>query len=483
MRVLTSTEETQNFSKDSGIIVLNPKAVYIVQSEGEVPLVVDKALEQGVTITPRGSGTGIPSQSVGRGFVLVQDRKAVRVEGASVFCEPAAIKADVNSDLESEQRWLPVDPSSYRMCSVGGMVSNNSSSARTFKYGSTIDYVEELRVLLPGKGICLIAPLKLEDALHSHTPISEIANLIVENWKTINRESPKVSKNSCGYRLDKVLHDGIFDLPKLFVGSEGTLGIITEIKFRTIAKKSEKALVVVDVGNLSDLEMTVGRLRSHSPTALEMIGKSIFVKSGNQKLLESLTKSVDGYLVYCEFDGDSELEIETHLEGLSADELIMQFDPLVATDVDQINRAWDVRSKTLVVAEELRSGSRYAVPGVEDLIVPREKLGELLEFLQNLFEGRGLEYISYGHAGDANLHVRPLLDPREEKDRKILEDIMRDCFEKVWKMEGSMTGEHGDGMLRANYVQEQYKETHEIMLNIRRILDPKGLLNPGVKIV
>ena len=122
MRVLTSPEETQNFSKDSGIIVLNPKAVYIVQSEEEIPLVADKAVDQGITLTPRGSGTGIPSQSVGRGFVLVQDRKAVRVEGAGVLCEPAAIKADVNSALDRDRRWMPVDPSSYRMCSVGGMV-------------------------------------------------------------------------------------------------------------------------------------------------------------------------------------------------------------------------------------------------------------------------------------------------------------------------------------------------------------------------
>ena len=119
---------------------------------------------------------------------------------------------------------------------------------------------------------------------------------------------------------------------------------------------------------------------------------------------------------------------------------------------------------------------------MEDLVVPPEMLADLVRLLIDQFERRGLEYISYGHAGDANLHARPLLDPSDPKGRKVLEELMEDCFEAVWKMGGSMTGEHGDGMLRAKYVERQYPKTFWIMREMKKIYDPNGILNPGVKL-
>ena len=119
---------------------------------------------------------------------------------------------------------------------------------------------------------------------------------------------------------------------------------------------------------------------------------------------------------------------------------------------------------------------------VEDLVVPPGKLRDLLAFLETTFADLGLEFISYGHAGDANLHVRPLLDLSDGRDKKLHTEIMRNCFEEVWKMGGSITGEHGDGLLRAEYVKEQYRETYELMVQIKEIYDPKWLMNPGVKL-
>ncbi|MDV3293532.1 MAG: hypothetical protein LYZ70_04615, partial [Nitrososphaerales archaeon] len=147
-----------------------------------------------------------------------------------------------------------------------------------------------------------------------------------------------------------------------------------------------------------------------------------------------------------------------------------------------IARAWELRNETLTVAAEIRRGSRLPVPGVEDLVVPPEKLGELVKLLLGAFGRRGLEYISYGHAGDANLHMRPLLDPNSPADRRVLEGLMSECFEAVWKMGGSITGEHGDGMLRAPFVERQYRRTYALMKEVKRLYDPRGMMNPGVKI-
>ena len=141
-----------------------------------------------------------------------------------------------------------------------------------------------------------------------------------------------------------------------------------------------------------------------------------------------------------------------------------------------------MRNETLTLAQEIRKGTKTVAPGVEDLVVPPERLGDLVKLLVEQFESRGLEYISYGHAGDANLHARPLMDVTERKGREALDELMQDCFEAVWKMRGSMTGEHGDGMLRAKYVERQYPKTYWIMREVKEAYDPKGILNPGVKI-
>jgi FAD/FMN-containing dehydrogenase len=119
---------------------------------------------------------------------------------------------------------------------------------------------------------------------------------------------------------------------------------------------------------------------------------------------------------------------------------------------------------------------------VEDLVVPPVRLGDLIKAQVDAFERRGLDYISYGHAGDANLHMRPLLDSKSPADMRILQDIMEESFEAVWKMGGSITGEHGDGMLRAAYVKRQYPHSYDVMREVKAAFDPNGILNPGVKI-
>jgi FAD/FMN-containing dehydrogenase len=174
--------------------------------------------------------------------------------------------------------------------------------------------------------------------------------------------------------------------------------------------------------------------------------------------------------------------VERSLEKAS-ESAIVGHDPIAVTDPGRVAAAWEVRNETLTLAMEVRRGSSVFVPGVEDLVVPPDRLGALVELLTDQFAGRGLPYVSYGHAGDANLHARPLLDPAREADRRALNEMMEECFESVWKMGGSITGEHGDGMLRAEFVRRQYPRTFHIMKEIRELYDPKGLLGPGVKIV
>jgi len=481
LRVLSKETELEELSRDAGIIRLRPKVGYAAISEKEVETVVLEAVRNEIPLTARGGGTSIPSQSVGSGVVLLQDGfRAEFTPSGMVRCEPAVVKYDLNAILDQSERWMPVDPSSYRNCTVGGMVANNSSGIRTPRYGSTIDYVEALRVVIPSVGARSATRVPLEEALSADEVTRSIAELLLENWKTIISEQPHVTKNSSGYRLEKVLHDGIFDLPKLLTGSEGTLGVFTEVTFTTLAKAGSRILLIAETG-LEELGKLVSAIRMHSPTAIELVDKSVFKRTRRESRIAKFSRTEGEYLLFSEFEGVEE-SLQEKITALAISR-VEGFEPIVLTNPSDVRDAWDVRNETLTLATEIKEGTRILVPGVEDLVVPTERLGDLVKLLKDQFEKRGLGYISYGHACDANLHARPLLDPSLPMDRKMLEEIMEESFEAVWRMGGSMTGEHGDGMIRAPYVARQYPKSHWIMKRVREIIDPKGILNPSVKIV
>ena len=480
MRRITENPDLDQLSIDAGIVKLRPQIGLVAESEEEVVKAMSEGELRGLSVTPRGGGTSIPSQSVGEGMILLQQRQEVAISSeGDAKVQPGIVKADLNKKLAAAGRWMPVDPSSYAGCTVGGMVANNSSGVRTMKYGSTLDFVKALRAVVPGEGPKPVQPLPLEKALGGDARVRKVASLIVDNMEAIRREQPKVTKNSSGYRLEKVVHEGIFDLPKLLVGSEGTLCVFTEVTFATRTPPKWRLLLIVECA-LDELDRVAGSFREYGPSGLELVDKSVFRATNRWETIAKYSRAESPYLVFCEFDGDSGDSSSKASE--LAGSRVASFDPLVLTAPAEIAQAWEARSEVLTLAQEMRKGSKIVVPGVEDLTVPPDRLADLVKVLRDAFERRGLEYISYGHAGDANLHARPLLDITERGGRAMLEDIMEECFEAVWRMGGTMTGEHGDGMLRAKYVERQYPKTYWIMKEVKSLFDPEGVLNPGVKI-
>jgi FAD/FMN-containing dehydrogenase len=480
MKVLSKDSELDQLSKDSGIMTIRPRVGYVAATEEEVASVLEEAAATGEPVTPRGAGTAIPSQSIGWGAVLLQEReRAELLPGGNVRCEPALVKGELNRILDRSGRWMPVDPSSYLSATVGGMAANNSSGVRTPRYGSTMRYVESLRAVVPGQGARNFEAVTLEDALSGDPLARKIAQLLLDNMKTILDEQPKVTKNSSGYRLEKVIHDGLLDAPKLLVGSEGTLGVFTEVTFSTLGRQRPRALLIVEA-DLAGLDSAVAAFGAHSPTAVELVDKSVFRRMGREERIAKYSRADSEYLIFCELEGTEE-SLREKLEEVAAS-AVAGLEPLVLSAASDVKAAWEVRNETLTLALEVREGGKVLVPGVEDLVVPPDRLGDLVRLLKDQFEGRGLGYISYGHARDANLHARPLLDPASPSGRRTLEEMMEESFEAVWRMGGSMTGEHGDGMLRAPYVERQYPRSYPVMKQVKEAFDPKGLLNPGVKV-
>ena len=318
--------------------------------------------------------------------------------------------------------------------------------------------------------------LKLEEAASLGAPFSISVEIVADARKEILEETPRVTKNSCGYRLERVIEGDYANLAALLVGSEGTLGVFTEVAFRILAGPPDRKLLIVEC-TFDELDQTVTKLKSLEPSAIELLDKSVFERTGRSKMLTKYARTDRPYLVFCEVES----AIEEQGQESSLDSVV-DLDPLFIQGGAELSEAWGVRNETLVLAGEIRKGTKTLLPGVEDLVVPPDRLGDLVSFMMGQFEGRGLEYISYGHAGDANLHMRPLLDRDSPHDRRILEGLMEESFEKVWRLGGSITGEHGDGMIRAPYVERQYPRTYQVMQDVKAAFDPKGLLNPGVKV-
>ncbi len=480
MKVVEERNVLEEMSRDAGIATIVPRAAFLADTEEDLLAAVAEAERRGVALTARGGGTSIPDQALGDGMILLQRRQRVsEPPGGGVSCEPGVVKQELNRVLDRSGLWMPVDPSSYKACTVGGMVANNSSGSRTLAYGSTVDYVEELRGFVPAVGLRAVRPVREEELGNEPPAMRRAAELLLDNRKEIEDERPRVTKNSCGYRLERVLHDGMVDFPKLMVGSEGTLCLFSQVRFRALVKPASRMLLLIE-SPLEEIDRCVSVVREQGPSAVELVDKSVFRKTGREDLLEPYSRSEAPFLVFCEFEAEKGGGLL--LERLAGSE-ISGFDPLVLTSLAEVSQAWDVRNQTLAVAGELRDGARVPLPGVEDLVVPQPRLGDLIKAVTGGFEERGLQYISYGHAGDANLHMRPLLDPGSRRDLGILREVMEECFELVWRMGGSISGEHGDGRLRAEFVKSQYPRTHSLMKEVREVLDPKGLLNPGVKIV
>jgi FAD/FMN-containing dehydrogenase len=193
MRKSTRDAELRELSRDGGILTLTPKVAYFAETEEEVVRAMREASVAGLSVTPRGGGTGIPTQSVGRGAILLQSRRHVEVRSDHAICHPGVVKAELNMALTAADRWMPVDPSSYASCTVGGMVANNSSGIRTPKYGSTIDYVMGLRVAFADGEAKPVSPIPAEEALHSDPRTRKAASLVLENISEIMDERPNVT--------------------------------------------------------------------------------------------------------------------------------------------------------------------------------------------------------------------------------------------------------------------------------------------------
>ena len=482
------------YSVDASIYKVVPKAVVTAETEEDIAAAVAYAGSAGVPITPRAAGTNLTGSAVGEGIILDCGRMnrilELNVEERWVRVQPGLNLNEFNKKLEPHGLMFGPDPSSRDMCKLGGMLANNSAGPHTLRYGSVKDNVHAIRLHLT-TGAWLTAETLADGdpatgaLLAAHPPLAETLALVRKHADLIRSRKPKVSKNSTGYNLFGLvdgLDQGIVDLPKLFVGSEGTLGVISEATLKLVEKPTATATALIHFKHLEDVGQAVFDLLPLTPMALEVMDANTLDLIG--RAAHGVPADAAATLL-AEFDGSLGLSIAAILERVKA--ICRQYrlcqDPTIAVEKEHQEQLWKARNAlypTLYRYDAKKKPINY----VDDVVVPADRIAELVEYLSSFFKHQDVSVAIFGHIGNGNAHIVPLLDVSDRHDFEAMVAGYHEIHQTVvTRFGGSICGEHGDGRVRAEFVPKYFgEELYALFKQVKAAFDPRTVLNPGVKI-
>lgn len=493
------------FATDGSIFTVLPSLVVYPRSEADVRKTARftwQLAERGrvIPITARGLGTDQSGAALGTGIVMAFPAHMHRIlefdgKTGDVIVEPGITFGKLQQTLQTHGRCLPCAPASAEYSTVGGAIANNASGEKSFKYGAMRQFTKSLRVVLANGELIetrRLSKRELSKKMGLTTFEGEMYRaldaLIEEHKQQLADAALHVSKNTAGYALTDVKRkDGSFDLTPLMVGSQGTLGIVTDATLSTLPYSAETTVVTAFVDDLHVADQILNELRAlpESPSAIEMVDQHLldFVDRQNPNQLSKIIEKPFSQLVlFIEFDHANQRVQKKLVKRATKILSKAQVKYEVATDEADKDRLWQVRhaAASLLAHQE---GKARALPIIDDGIVPADKTTLLISKMYELFDQHKLPVAVWGHAGDANLHVQPFFDLAQVGDRQKVFRIIEDYYSLVISLGGSTSGSFGDGRLRAPYLKKLYGDAlYDIFEKTKRIFDPHNTLNPGVKI-
>jgi len=499
--VMTSKDALDYFSTDGSVFTIRPKVIVYPRNTNDVRKVARftwQLAERGhiIPTTARGKGTDWSGAAIGEGVILVfpaHMNKILELDKDHVVVQPGAIYAKVEQSLHTHYRFLPPYPASLEYSTIGGAVANNSAGEKSFKYSDTRKYTKSLNVVLANgelieTGKLTKRELSKKKGLTTHEGLvyRKLDGLLDDNKHLIEKmKEIKVSKNTAGYALDKIKDKGTFDLTPLFVGSQGTLGIITQASLGTEPFNPNTTLGVGLFKALDNVTEAIKKIAELGPSMIEVVDENLLnFTHENQpsQLPDIVTKPFPKLAVLIEFDDANTANQRKKSKKLSKifDEYCYEYQ--TTADEHEKDSLWKIRHSSAVVIWQTVGNSK-AVPGVDDGIVPLDKLTEYIEKSYDLFKKHKLSIAIWGHGGDANLHMKPFLDLSSIGDRQRLFKLADDYYDMIIKLGGSTSGQHNDGRIRGPYLEKMYgKETYNLFVEVKKIFDPFGTMNPGVKV-
>lgn len=508
-------------SHDASIFEIKPQAVIFPKNVPDIQALVQyvnakKLAGENISITARAAGTDMSGGPLTTSLVLSFTKYFSRIKEIGddyAVVEPGVFYRDLEKELDARNLFFPSFPASKNLCALGGMLANNAGGEKTLAYGKTAKYVEELKAVLSDGKEYVLKPLnekelkeKMEGSDFEAGIYKKTYELLEKNFDLIKAAKPHVSKNSAGYALWDVWDRKTFDLTQLFVGSQGTLGIITEGKIKLLKKKPFTKLVVVFLKDLKILSQFVPEVLRVRPESLEsydrhtlllafqflpdllkvLKNENIFSLSWGflPEALMALRGGIPNLVVLVEIAGEDESDVEQRAEEVLKDTKSFGLQARITKSDKEAERFWAIRRESFNLLRKRVRGKQTA-PFIDDIVVSPLKLPEFLPKLNNILNqySRFFTYTVAGHIGDGNFHIIPLMDLNDKDARKIIPILSDEVYDLVLSFGGSITAEHNDGLIRSPYLLKMFGDkVYHLFEEIKKIFDPQDIFNPGKKV-
>lgn len=510
------------YGNDASIFEVYPKVITFPKSTKEVEKLVQfvkarKKDDPALSVTARSAGTDMSGGPLNNSIIVDFQKylsKFISQEGNVATTQPGIYYRDFEKETLKHNLFLPSYPASREICTVGGMINNNSGGEKTLNYGKTDIYVESLKTVLSDGKEYEFKPLsqkQLEDKINKNNFEGEIYKkiyeLILNNYDIIKKAKPDVSKNSAGYFLWNVYskETNIFDLTQLIIGAQGTLGLVTEAKLRLVPTLKYSQMVIVYLKSLDHLGRLINEVLPLKPESFETYDDHTFklatryfmtfAKQMGAKNILTFTwhflpdivtviaSRIPKLVLQIEFASDDKKQLDQKVKTLLLK--LGQFDlkTKVAPTKKSQKKYWLFRRESFNLLRH-KIKERHTAPFIDDFEVKPKYLEEFLPKLNKILEKYdSLVYTIAGHIGDGNLHIIPLMDFGDPKQKQIIPKLSHEVYDLVLRYKGTITAEHNDGLIRSPFLKQMYGEkVYSLFEQIKEIFDPDNIFNPGKKI-
>lgn len=518
--VYDDEENLRTYSHDASLFTVKPKLVVFPKDSNDLQALTkyvsqNKAINKDLSLTIRAAGSCMSGGPLNESIVADVTKyinKMGEIKDDSTVVEPGMFYRDFEKITLEKNLILPCFTASKNLNALGGMIGNNCAGEKTLRYGKMENYVLESKVIFSDGNEYLVKPLNQEELNQKinqdnfeGTIYKDLFNLIDQNKNLIEGARPDVSKNSAGYYLWNVYQNGIFDLNKLLVGSQGTLGLVTEAKVKLVPVEPVSKLFVIFLPNLKHLAELVNVILKTNPESIESYDdatmklavrffpemlKTMKAKHFLKLLLSFIPEvlmminegGIPKLIVLVEYAGKTDEEVNKKMKDLEAKLLPFKYQMRLTHSVEESDKYWTIRRESFNLLRKHVRGSRTA-PFIDDVIVKPEYMPEFLPKMREILDRYKLVYTIAGHAGNGNFHIIPLMDMRKKENIEVIKKVSEEVYDLVSFYKGSITAEHNDGIIRTPYLNKMFlPEVLDLFKKTKEIFDPQNIFNPGKKV-
>jgi len=486
------------YATDASLYQVEPIAVVIVGSEEEAMATVQYCHRERLPILPRGGGTALAGQTVNRAVVLdfsARCRKILSVDDSTrrAWVQPGVVLDQLNAHLSPMGLMFGPDVATSSHANLGGMIGNNSAGAYSIRYGRTVEHLVALDVLLADGTRLDVREGSAERDPRQRAIVERLAAIVLPLAEEIDRRFPKIRRHVDGYNLDLLLAQlrastaGTFDrvnLASLFCGSEGTLGVTLRAELALVERPRVRGLAIISFPSVDAALEALLPILAEQPAAVEMVDdvviETALLNREHRRTVEMLP-SIDGKhpgaVLYVEHFAETATEVKARLQALARLAPGAPVEHYLETA--DMQRAWRLRKAGEPLLHAI-PGERKPITFVEDTAVDPSKLRAFVKDFRAIVERHGTRAAYWAHASVGCLHIRPLVNVRDERDRERMVEIAVEVADLVVRYGGALSGEHGDGRVRTPLLERVMgRELCDAFRQIKAIFDPLGLLNPG----